>query len=162
MLSQELVSNLEEQVLLHQELLGCAAAEQALTPKCPLKDLQALHLTRDQTVISIKAKENRRIQVIEELAAQHNLGSDVTLRQIQEVEETTVSDRLGELRSQLLELTSDLQNLSKGAAQKAVARNNAINEFQKNLDRTLQRPSLYGMNGKTRKTTGAVFFSKSI
>ncbi len=158
----DLITNLEDQLEVHDVLLESLQSERSLTASCSLTDLNEIHSVRDSATNRIFELESERLKIINKIKNEQDSKSNVSLKEI--IENSTGGSRntLIQLRQSLLKTIQSIRNVGEENAETAMARIACFNEVQGAIDKSLKSVSTYSGTGLIKKSARASFLNKSI
>ena len=162
LLIQQLTSNLESLVEMHEVLLEILNKEQELPASCSLDELHNVHSIRDFASKRIFDLEEARIQIIERYKEAMGIRTNLSLNQIIERCDRSAQENLRNLRSRLKEIIELIRPAGKKNAEQAIARMACFTEIQGEIQKTFKRHPVYSVNGVVSRPKGTYLFQKSI
>ena len=150
-LLKQLTISLDQQVLLHQDLLNLLKQESENLGKHSASELMQLHAKKHQKVRQIATEEQHRLQTTHQLAQELSLTQDtlqtITISILEKHFPPKTRQHLQKLKAQLLELMQTIADLATQTADIANARLKPIEASLQFLQKQQHSPSTYSVTG---------------
>ena len=142
--------NLEQQIQLHQSLLVLLEEEATLTANCSLSDLSRIQDSKQILAISIKEKEQERLNFLQNSFKLSDSDQVPKLAEILEFFSLESQHTLENLKQNLLDHIESIKNKTAVIATKTKARLLSIRTLMKAIE-NFHQVQLYEDNGSIRK-----------